>query len=77
MKIGKVPQTVIKRVVLKNVKENMEDNLLCVQVTKYGNDKELCTYAIYEAANELLSRELLHAVCSLRFFCRHMPMNPD
>ncbi|MDE6957539.1 MAG: hypothetical protein K2O96_05520 [Lachnospiraceae bacterium] len=56
MKIGKVPQTVIKRVVLKNVKENMEENLLCVQVTKYGNDKELCTYVVYEAANELLSR---------------------
>lgn len=53
MKIGKVPQTVIKRVVLKNVKENMEENLLCVQVTKYGNDKELCTYVVYEAANEL------------------------
>ncbi len=77
MKIGKVPQTVIKRVVLKNVKENMEENLLCVQVTKYGNDKELCTYVVYEAANELLARGVARAVCSLRFFYRHMPMNPD
>lgn len=68
MKIGKVPQTVIKRVVLKNVKENMEENLLCVQVTKYGNDKELCTYAIYEAANELWSRGITPRCMQLTIF---------